>query len=379
MRKVKILFFAADPFSAPPDGHAARLLLDEDIRQIRAKVRASEHRDVLEFDYRLAARPDDLLQALNEVQPDVVHFSGHGRSDGLVLMDPEGRRPHGVGSEALRQLFQACRGNIQVVVLNACSSLPQAEAIAGAVGCAIGLRGEISDAAAITFGASFYRAIGFGESVRAAYDQARAALALVHFEERECPQLVFRPDVDPARLILVPSGIVEEDAREAGSAVRAKEAGARGAVPLTGPLHSAESGRARGRAGIMVAVIALAGAAAVASENWRESPHTLAEGLPASGTLTLSSSSCTIAAGASRCNVSISWSTTNALVTSAVTSSWPAANTQVGPGNSGGPLPVEVPYNRRTFYLYNDGQELAKRIATSSCASGTTWDGSLCR
>lgn len=379
MRKVKILFFAADPLSAPPDGHAARLLLDEDIRQIREKVRASEHRDAFEFDLRLAARPDDLIQALNEMQPDVVHFSGHGWSEGLIVMDPEGRRPHGVGSEALRQLFLACPGNVRVVFLNACSSLPQARAIAGVVGCAIGMRGKISDAAAITFGASFYRAIGFGKSVRDAYDQARAALALVRFEERECPQLVVRPDVDPARLILIQSGIVEEDGGDAGSAVRAKEAGAGGSLPLAGHFDSHPSGRGRGRAGIMVAVIALAGAAAVASANWRKSPRTLAEESQASGTLTLSSSSCTIAAGASRCNVSISWSTTNAVVISAVTSSWPAANTQVGSGNSGGPLSVPVPYSRRTFYLYNDGQELAKRIATSSCASGTTWNGSTCR
>lgn len=354
MRTVKVLFIAADPLSASPDGHAARLLLDEDTRQTREKVRASEHRDAFEFDYRLAARPDDLLQALNEAQPDIVHFSGHGRSDGLVLMDPEGRWPYCVGSEALRQLFQACRGNIQMVVLNACSSLPQAEAIAEVVGCAIGLRGEISDAAAITFGSSFYRAIGFGESVRAAYDQACAALALGHFEERERPQLVFRPDVDPARLILIPSGIAEEDAREAGSV-------------------------GRGRARIMVAVIALAGAAIVASANWRKSPRTLSEEPTASGTVTLSSSSCTIAAGASRCNVSISWSTTNAVAISAVTSSWPAANTQVASGNSGGPLLVQIPYSHRTFYLYNNGQELAKRVATSNCASGTTWNGSTCR
>lgn len=357
MRKVKILFFAADPFSAPPYGRAARLKLDEDIRQIREKVRASEHRGVLEFDLRSAARPDDLIQALNEVQPDVVHFSGHGRSEGLVLMDPEGRHPHNVGSEALHQLFLACRGNIQVVVLNACSSLPQAEAIAGIVGCAIGLRGEISDAAAITFGASFYRAIGFGGSVQAAYDQARAALALGHFEEREYPQLVVRPGVDPAQLILIPSESVEEDARETKSVVRGSGS----------------------RAGILVAVIALAGAAAVASASWRQSPRTLAEGSTVTGTLTLSPSSCTIAAGASTCNVSISWSVTNAAVMSAVTSSWPGANTQVGLGNSGGPLSVQVPYSGRMFYLYNSGQELAKRIATSRCASGTAWSGSMCR
>jgi hypothetical protein len=203
MSKVEILFFAADPLSAPPDGRIPRLLLDEDVRQIRQNVRAAEHRDALDFDVRWAARTDDLLQALNERRPQVVHFSGHGGNEGLVLVASDGLGPHRVDAAALAQLFQVFRGDIRVVVLNACFSLPQAEAIAGVVGCAIGTRGEISDAAAITFGASFYRAIAFGHSVQTAYDQARTALALEHFEDRECPQLVVGPGVDAARLVLV--------------------------------------------------------------------------------------------------------------------------------------------------------------------------------
>src|SRR5215217_6390443 len=116
MSKVKVLFFAADPLSAPPDGHTARLMLDEDVRQIRQKVRAAEHRDDLEFDLRLAARTDDLLQALNETRPQVVHFSGHGQNEGLVLVSADGRRPHVVPATALEQLFQVFRGDIRVVV-----------------------------------------------------------------------------------------------------------------------------------------------------------------------------------------------------------------------------------------------------------------------
>jgi hypothetical protein len=200
MSKVKILFFAADPHSVPPHGRADRLLLDEDIRQIREKVRASEHRDALEFDYRLAARQDDLLQALNEVQPDVVHFSGHGWSEGLFLMDSEGRRPLGADVGLLTELFRVFRGRIRVVVLNACLSHSQAEAVARVVGCAIGMHGKISDQAAITFGAAFYRAIGFGHSVQTAFDQACLALPST---ERDCPRIAARPDVDPARLVLV--------------------------------------------------------------------------------------------------------------------------------------------------------------------------------
>lgn len=213
MRKVKVLFFAADPHSTAPHGRAPKLGLDEDIRQIRGKVRGAEYRDALDFDFRMAARTDDLIQALNETHPQVVHFSGHGGTDGLVLVSSDGRRPHPVDAEALRRLFRLFRDDIHVAVLNACFSLPQAQAIAAEVGCAIGTRGEISDTAAITFGGSFYRAIAFGKSVKDAYDEAATALALEHVADAECPQLIVHPDVDPAKLFLIPPNGKEPSGR----------------------------------------------------------------------------------------------------------------------------------------------------------------------
>jgi hypothetical protein len=72
MNKIKVLFLAANPAGTQP------LKLDEEIRQITAKIRAAEFRDSLELVACWAVRPDDLLQALLEVKPHVVHFSGHG-------------------------------------------------------------------------------------------------------------------------------------------------------------------------------------------------------------------------------------------------------------------------------------------------------------
>lgn len=260
MSKIKVLFFAADPLSVSPDGRTPRLLLDEDVRQIRKAVRAAEHRDALDFDLRLAARPDDLMQALNETHPQVVHFSGHGNSDGLVLASADGRRAHHVDAALLAQLFQVFRGDIRVVVLSACLSLPQAEAIAEAVGCAIGTRGSISDEAAITFGAAFYRALAFGHSVRAAYDQARTALALDHFEERECPELVTRPDVDPAQLVLIPApGLDSGEGESPKARVPPRDDGAwEENAPLAPAARPALAARARQRVGIAAVAVAVA-------------------------------------------------------------------------------------------------------------------------
>jgi hypothetical protein len=225
MSTATVLFFSADPLSAPPNGHAARLLLDEEVRSIREKVRGAEHRDRLLFDVRWAVRPDDLLQALNETPPQVVHFSGHGGSNGLILVGKDGKG-HTVDAAVLKRLFTTFRGDIRVVVLNACYSRPQAEAIAEAVGCAIGTLGQISDEAAIAFATSFYRAIAFGRSVQAAYDQGCTALALNHVDAAEYPELVTRPGVDPDALILVPGvldvGASGADARPAKEGVRGR-------------------------------------------------------------------------------------------------------------------------------------------------------------
>lgn len=202
MNPTHVLAFAADPLSAPPNGKERRLRADEEMRLIREKLRAAAFGDLVTFDTRWAARPDDLLQGLNETHPAVVHFSGHANESGLVLVGRNGR-PHSVDGPTLARLFTDFKPWVRVVVLSACLTLPLAEAIAEVVGCAIGTRNEISDAAAIEFGAAFYRAIAFGHSVQGAFEQARTALALHHHDDSRYPELVARQGVDPSRLMLL--------------------------------------------------------------------------------------------------------------------------------------------------------------------------------
>lgn len=201
MSKVKVLFFAADP-QASGEGSDSRLRLDEDVRRIREKVRAAEYRDALDFDVRWATRPDDLIQAFNESRPQIVHFSGHGTKSGLVFVG-ESQRPQTVPTAALARLFRIFGGGVRVVVLNACYSSVQAKAIVQFVDCAVGTRGLIPDTAAITFGASFYRAIGFGNSVHEAYEQASLAISMEGYSDAHCPVLLARDGVDPTKIFLV--------------------------------------------------------------------------------------------------------------------------------------------------------------------------------
>jgi hypothetical protein len=197
MSKVRVLFVSANPIGTAP------LQLDEEIRQITVKIRAAEYRDSVELLSRWAVRPDDLLQALLEHQPHIVHFSGHGSpTEEIILLDQNGQ-PKPVSKEALVHLFRTLKDDIRVVLLNACSTRPQAEAIAQTIDCTIGMNQPIGDEAAIVFAASFYRAIGFGRSVQEAFDLAKVALLLEGIPEAKTPELFVRDGVDTSNIILV--------------------------------------------------------------------------------------------------------------------------------------------------------------------------------
>jgi hypothetical protein len=50
----------------------------------------------------------------------------------------------------------------------------------------------------------------------------------------------------------------------------------------------------------------------------------------------------------------------------------------VANGNSGTNAAFAVKYNTETFYLYNNSVLLDQKTVSSSCISGTSWDGTKC-
>jgi hypothetical protein len=197
MTQCKILFLAANPEGT------SQLALDKEIREIDAKIRAADFRDSLQLVSHWAVRPDDLLQFLNQHKPHVVHFSGHGSEENEILLLSDTGNSQPVSSAALRELFRTLKDNIRVVVFNACFSHGQAEAIVENIDCAVGMNKAIGDQAAITFAASFYRALGFGRSVQQAFDQGKTALMLAGIREENTPELLCRSGVDPNDIVLV--------------------------------------------------------------------------------------------------------------------------------------------------------------------------------
>jgi CHAT domain-containing protein len=197
MKKHPILFLAANP------GGTTRLALDREAHAIHAELERSSFRDRFQLVTRWAPEPIDLLRDLRKFKPTVVHFSGHGcrmkstdadsavRSardvvdglgvdgeprGGLVFQGPFGTL-HVVSAAAIAEAFGAVETSVKLVVLSACYTAVQAEALLAHVECVVGTSGSINDDAARSFAIGFYSGLGERESIHAAYMQGAPRLA----------------------------------------------------------------------------------------------------------------------------------------------------------------------------------------------------------
>jgi CHAT domain len=229
MKRHTILFLAANPNGTD------RLALDQEARSIQIEMERSGYRDCFEFVTRWAVEPLDLLRELRKLRPTVVHFSGHGGTNaaraqqpgsaprrdiviapelqagalghggelryGLFFQGPDGRAQV-VSVRALKDTFGAAGASVRLVVLNACYSEPQAEALLAHVDCVVGMAGPIYDDAARSFAIGFYGGLGERESIEVAYKQGCAAIGLEGLPHGDRPQLMTRTGVDPRQVVL---------------------------------------------------------------------------------------------------------------------------------------------------------------------------------
>lgn len=191
---IKVLLLSANPIDDP-------LGIDGEFRAIDSKLRGSDHRDHVQLINHGAVRLEDVPGLLMRHKPHVVHFSGHGDASGIALTEKDGLSKS-VPSNALATIFKALKDNVRVVLLNACDSAPQAEAIVSVIDCAVGMADEIGDDAAVAFAAAFYEALGYGKSVQTAFELARVQLTGAG-EDPSLAKLYKRRGVKPSNIMLV--------------------------------------------------------------------------------------------------------------------------------------------------------------------------------
>jgi hypothetical protein len=202
----KILFLAANPKSTPPLGLTQEF---QEIRKVLQNPRQQEH---FELEERFDVRPKNLHRAFYDVHPQIVHFSGHGlgtegdeqsvqgmrdisplpesaiEPEGLVFEDGLGQ-VNLVNTNTIADLFKCFADEVECVVLNACYSAKQAEAIAQHIPYVIGMNRAVGDTAARAFAVSFYEALGQGKDIEKAFDIARNMINLRGISEKLRPVL----------------------------------------------------------------------------------------------------------------------------------------------------------------------------------------------
>ncbi len=200
---MKILFLSANPKDTKP------LDLIGECNMIEDKVKSTRFANEFEFKQRHETSLARLQGYLLEFNPQIVHFSGHGTEQGtLVFQDVQGSGEEAT-IRAVANLFKTLNDRnipedekIKVVVLNACFSKPQAEAISRYVDFVVGMKNAVYDDAAKVFAESFYQAIGYGESVRTALELGKNQVELLSIPGQDLPKLEVKKMADPSKPLL---------------------------------------------------------------------------------------------------------------------------------------------------------------------------------
>jgi hypothetical protein len=192
--KIRILFLSANPWTT------SRILVDEEAREIFERIQEGPYRDNFEFHKHAATRPIDLQKLLLMHQPQIVHFSGHGSRKQKIILGGERGRGKTVDQQGLADLFSLYREHVRLVLLNACFTKDQARSISEVVNYSIGTGRGIGDKVGVAFAGAFYRALGFGKSVKVAFESAKAELSLTRIPRSRGIELFVKdglPEEDP--------------------------------------------------------------------------------------------------------------------------------------------------------------------------------------
>jgi len=149
--KIKILLLASNP------KNTSSLRLSEEFRYIKECIKLSENSHDFDIFEGYAVRAKDLRRLILEHSPHIIHYSGHGDDEGILLENNQGNT-NPIEGHVLEELFSLF-DSINCIILNSCYSVKQANSLRKVVPYIIGMQKSIKDQSAIYFSTGFYDAI----------------------------------------------------------------------------------------------------------------------------------------------------------------------------------------------------------------------------
>lgn len=208
--KINILFIASNPDIIFTDEQGElrqhqKLSLDKEARDIAESIQKSPDRDSINFVTKWATRTDDLFQYINEVNPTVIHFTGHGTENGQLVFHDKNDNPKLVGIDAIIQMINAITDDLRLVVFSNCYSSNIAESTVEYVEATIGMNTSVREDVAMLFASQLYSSIGFGFSLEKSFNQAMVRLKLEGIEDKDCniPELFVKDGLNAKDIYLI--------------------------------------------------------------------------------------------------------------------------------------------------------------------------------
>ncbi len=161
--QTNVLLVFANPINT------GRLRLDTEAREIQQSIERSKYRDNINLVTRQATTIKDFRRVLLEETFQIIHVSGHGSRNGLLLANDRGGQ-YVVDPPTFIELFQRYP-SIECVILNACYSTVQGRLLASSIPFTIAMDTPITDDVAIAFSSGFYDALGAGHPINFAFEE----------------------------------------------------------------------------------------------------------------------------------------------------------------------------------------------------------------
>lgn len=193
--KTRILFLSANPWTT------SRILVDEEAREIFERLQEGPFRDDFELEKHVATRPIDLQRLLLMYEPHIVHFSGHGSKKEKLILGSTPGRSRTVDRDGLAGVFALYREHLRLVFLNACFTQEQARSICKNIDYSVGTGKGIGDKGGVAFAGAFYRALGFGKTIKTAFESAKAELGLTKMPRTRGIELYVRDGLETETLL----------------------------------------------------------------------------------------------------------------------------------------------------------------------------------
>ena len=188
--KIRILFLSANPWTT------SRILVDEEAREIFERIQEGPYRDRFELHKHTATRAIDLQRLLLLHKPHIVHFSGHASKKHKIILGGAPGRGKTIDQQGLVDVLALYNQHLRLVLLNACFTKTQARSIAEVIDYSVGTGKGIGDKGSVAFAGAFYRALGFGKSIREAFNSARAELVLTKMPRTQGIELFVRDGIN---------------------------------------------------------------------------------------------------------------------------------------------------------------------------------------